>query len=100
LEFNEEFAVDYGALCTRDFEYWAREVYFVAGLIVPRHKSSALLQEVVDQQNPRVLLADSPIRADDSRKCFGISTPSTIVYSTHLPTHFNSGIMTNLQSQL
>jgi hypothetical protein len=43
LEFNEEFAVDYGALCTRDFEYWAREVYFVAGLIAPRHKSSALL---------------------------------------------------------
>jgi hypothetical protein len=57
-------------------------MYFVTGQIVPRHESPALPLEVVDERNPRVLLADSPIRAEYSRNYFGIITPSTVVSST------------------
>ena len=52
--------------------------YFVTGQILQRHESSALPEEVVDERNSRVLLADSLVRAEYSRKCFGIIRPSTI----------------------
>jgi hypothetical protein len=49
-------------------------LYVVAGTTGPRHKRSALLSEVLFQQDPRVLLAGFPVRTGSSGKCFGTIT--------------------------